>query len=194
MSTRQTEYPADAQFVNRWSPRSLTGEAIDDKTLYTLFEAARWAPSAFNVQPWRFSFAKQGTDSFATYLDFLVEFNQSWARNASALVVVISKTTTITSQAEVDFPSHSFDTGAAWASLALQAELLGWATHGMTGIDKEKIKRVLKLPENYVVEAVIAVGKQGDKEALPEGLQAKEAPSERRALNDTVFEGVGFKE
>ncbi|MGJ8523470.1 malonic semialdehyde reductase RutE [Carnimonas sp. R-84981] len=194
MSERHPQYPADALFVNRWSPRSLTGEAIDDQTLFTLFEAARWAPSAFNVQPWRFSYAKKGSESFNTYLDFLIEFNQSWAKNASALIVVLAKKTTITSQAEVEFPSYAFDTGAAWASLALQAEKLGWVTHGMTGIDKEKIAATLKVPETYSVEAVIAVGKRGDKAELPEGLQAKEAPSDRRPIEETIFEGVGFKE
>ncbi|WP_025733973.1 nitroreductase family protein [Carnimonas nigrificans] len=194
MSERQPQYPADALFVNRWSPRSLTGEAIDDQTLLTLFEAARWAPSAFNVQPWRFSYSKNDSESFSTYLDFLVEFNQSWAKNASALIVVLAKKITMTSQAEVEFPSYAFDTGAAWASLAFQAEKLGWVTHGMTGINKEKIAATLKVPETYSVEAMIAVGKQGDKAALPEGLQAKEAPSDRRPVEETIFEGIGFKE
>ncbi|MGJ8513798.1 nitroreductase family protein [Carnimonas bestiolae] len=194
MSERHPQYPADALFVNRWSPRSLTGEAIDDQTLFTLFEAARWAPSAFNVQPWRFSYAKKGSESFNTYLDFLIEFNQSWAKNASALIVVLAKKITITSQAEVEFPSYAFDTGAAWASLALQAKKLGWVTHGMTGINKEKIAATLKVPETYSVEAVIAVGKRGDKAELPEGLQAKEAPSDRRPIEETIFEGIGFKE
>ncbi|WP_027348946.1 nitroreductase family protein [Halotalea alkalilenta] len=190
---RSAQYPVAAQFVERWSPRSLTGEAIDDQTLFSLFEAARWAPSAYNVQPWRFSYAKHGSGSWDAYLEFLNDFNRSWAKNASALVVVLSKTTSLSAEQEVENPSHSFDTGAAWASLALQAHLSGWVTHGMTGIHKEKIREVLELPENYTVEAVIAIGKRGDKSALPEGLQAKESPNERRPLEETVFEGLGFK-
>ncbi|MGJ8526182.1 malonic semialdehyde reductase RutE [Halomonadaceae bacterium LMG 33818] len=191
---RITEYPADKQFIDRWSPRAFADESIDDQTLFTLFEAARWAPSAYNVQPWRFTYAKKGSGSWDTYLEFLNDFNRSWASKASALIVVLSKTVTVTEQAEVENPSHSFDAGAAWGGLALQAELLGWSVHGMTGIVKERIHEALALPDNIEVQAMIAVGKRGDKSSLPEGLQAKEAPSDRRPLKETVFEGLSFKE
>jgi nitroreductase len=181
----------DALFINRWSPRAFTGETIDDATLFSFFEAARWAPSAYNSQPWRFLYAKNGAEHWPIFLDLLSEFNRSWAHNASALVVTLSKTTLIPPGKTEAIPatSHAFDTGAAWANFALQATLAGWHVHAIGGYDKDKARSVLNIPEGYALEAVIAVGKRGDKAQLPSGLQQREQPSPRLPLTELVAEG-----
>ncbi|CAI0728043.1 nitroreductase family protein [Serratia ficaria] len=189
---RIPDYPIDAQFIERWSPRALANDPLDDETLLSFFEAARWSPSAYNIQPWRFAYSKHGSDSWEDYLEFLIEFNRSWAQHASALVVIISKTTSVNGEQEVGNPSHSFDTGAAWANLAQQAHLKGWLTHCMGGVHHDKIKAALKLPDNYVVHGMVAIGKPGDKSRLPDFLQDKEIPSGRLQLEKTVIEGLNF--
>src|SRR5271154_6264441 len=188
---RQADHPVSPMFLGRWSPRAFTGEPIPLAMLLTIFEAARWAPSASNSQPWRFVYARRDTPPWESFLKFLIPYNQSWAHAASALVVVLSKAT-FTSPGKTE-PSTSwtasFDTGAAWASLAFQAYKLGWAAHGMGGFDHEAARRVIKAPEEYRREAVFGIGKRGDPVSLPERLQANEKPNARRPLTETVFEG-----
>jgi len=125
-------------------------------------------------------------------LGLLNDFNRSWAESASALVIVLSKTTFAApgTTEEKPSPTHSFDAGTAWGYLALQASLSGWHAHGMAGFDKEKTRRELAIPENFAIEAAIAIGKIGDKATLPAGLQAKEAPSPRLPLSALVSEGT----
>ena len=189
---RIADNPIEQHFLERWSPRAYTGEAIPEATLKSLLEAARWAPSCYNAQPWRFIYARRDTPHWEKFLGFLNEFNQSWAKNASAIVIVISKSTSLPAGAteEVPWPTHSFDTGAAWAYFALQATTLGWPAHGMAGIHKDKIRAELGLPENFVVEAAVAVGKQGDKSLLSDTLQQREAPSPRKPVSEWASEGV----
>lgn len=193
MSTnpRVADYPIDPQFTERWSPRAFTGESIPQETLLSFFEAARWAPSAYNSQPWRFLYARRDTPNWARYLSLLVEFNQSWAQNASALVIVISKTTFTAPGATEESPAlwHTFDTGSAWGHLALQASLSGWHTHGMAGFDKERTRHELNIPEGYEIHAAVAIGKLGDKSTLPEYLQGREVPSPRRPVAELAAEG-----
>jgi nitroreductase len=187
---RIAEYPIDPLFLDRWSPRAFTGEAMTTDTLMRLFEAARWAPSASNLQPWRFAYGLAGTAGFARIFDALVPFNQGWAGAASALVVVVSARHSIAPGHTEAKPNrwHSFDTGAAWASLALQAHLLGWQTHGMAGFDAERLRQALGLDEAFAIEAVVAIGKRGDAAGLPEALRAREHPSQRRPLADLVHD------
>jgi len=189
--TRQTDYPIDPLFLNRWSPRAFTGEAIDDATLFSFFEAARWAPSAFNSQPWRFIYAKNGSDQWPTFLDLLFEFNRSWAGSASALILVLSRTTFTPPGKDqpIAMPSHAFDTGAACSLLMLQASLSGWATHGIGGFNKEQARSQLNIPTHYTVEAAIAIGRRADKSILPIGLQDKEIPSSRSPISEFVADG-----
>lgn len=191
-NSRQAEYGADQLFTERWSPRSFSDEKIGDAELMRMFEAARWAPSAFNSQPWRFIYARRGDVAWDRFLGCLVERNQVWARHASALVLVVSRTTLLPpgQSAEVPSPSHSFDTGAAWAAFALQGTLTGWSTHAMGGLDKEQARAAAEVPEDYCVEAMVAVGKRGDKTALPEPLQALEAPSSRKPVDQIAMSGV----
>ncbi len=188
---RQSDYPIDKLFLDRWSPRAFTGEEITEAELMTLFEAARWAPSSYNSQPWRFIYGRKGTPHFDKLLDLLVPFNQSWAKTASALVILVSNSMMQPPGRDTPVPSHShsMDAGAAWASLALQGTLSGWYTHGMVGLDLERAFTELGLPEGYRVEHAIAIGKMGDKSVLPEGLAAREVPSDRIPLSQIVMEG-----
>jgi nitroreductase len=188
---RQADYPIDPQFINRWSPRAYTGAEISEETVRTFLEAARWAPSSGNAQPWRFVYARRGTPAWDSLLGLLNEFNRVWAERASVLIVILSRTVMVRpgSTEVVPSPSHSFDTGAAWAYLALQASLSGWHAHGMGGFDKDRARVELGVPADYAVEAMAAIGKLGDKSILPESLQARELPSPREALSALVFEG-----
>jgi nitroreductase len=153
----------------------------------SLFEAARWAPSSYNNQPWRFLYAKRGTPDWPLFLNLLVPFNQTWAGDASVLVVVIS--TTQFDHNKKPSITHSFDAGAAWASLALQAWLKGYAAHGMQGFDYDKARADLAVPAEFAVEAMIAIGKQGPKEKLPADMQPNETPNSRRPLSETIAAG-----
>ncbi|MBS0345350.1 MAG: nitroreductase family protein [Proteobacteria bacterium] len=188
---RQTDYPIDPLFTQRWSPRAFTGEQIPEESLLALLEAARWAPSAYNAQPWRFIYARRDTPSWQPVFDNLVEFNRGWVHKAAALVVVLSHKQYTAPGASESQPNawHSFDTGAAWASLAFQATLSGWHAHGLGGFDADGLRASLGIPDDYAVEAVIAVGKLGDKASLPEALQERETPNTRRPLAELVADG-----
>lgn len=191
-NNRSAEHDIDPLFLERWSPRAFTDEIISEAELKALFEAARWAPSSYNSQPWRFIYARRGTAHWQTLLGLLNEFNQSWAKNAAALVVIVSKETMALPGKTEEVPSysHSFDAGAAWANLALQAVRLGWQAHGMVGFDRGRALSELKVPTGYRVEAAVAIGKPGDKAQLPEALQARETPSQRNPISATAFEGA----
>jgi nitroreductase len=162
------------------------------ETLATILEAARWAPSGYNFQPWRFVYARKGTAHWERLLGMLNPFNQSWAKSASALIIVLSKTSEIPPGKDAESPNrtHSFDAGAAWGYMALQASLMGWQAHGMGGIEHDKIRTELQVPSGYHIEAGVAIGRQGDKSTLPEAMQARETPSGRRSLAEISAEGV----
>ncbi len=188
---RSTDHPIDKAFIERWSPRAFSGVAVTQAQLLTLLEAARWAPSAYNSQPWRFVYGLKGTPAFETLLGLLNEFNRGWAKTAGALVFVISKSTFAAPGSTEEKPSYSasFDTGAAWGALAHQATLLGLHTHGMVGIEFGAIPAALGIPDGYRIEAAIAIGSIGDKASLPEPLQQRETPSPRKPLSEIAFEG-----
>lgn len=188
---RKAEHNVDPLFLERWSPRAFTGEAMPNSDLMTLFEAASWAPSAFNGQPWRFVYAHRDTEHWTRLFEILVPFNQMWVKNASALVFVISdRFRRVEGQPPAPAHSHSFDTGAAWACLALQAVRMGWATHGMVGLDMARAYEMLGIPEaDYRVEAAVAIGRQADASVLDEVLRAREVPSSRSPVSTFAFEG-----
>jgi len=184
---RTAEYPVDELFLDRWSPRAMTGEAIAREDLMSLFEAARWAPSSYNAQPWRILYATQDSKHWPTFFSLMVEFNQSWAKDAGALVVFISRTHfEMNGEPSV---THSFDTGAAWENLALQGWLKGLVVHGMQGFDYERARTELNIPDGFQVEAMAAIGIPADPATLSEDLKAKETPSDRRKLTKTICEG-----
>jgi nitroreductase len=188
---RTADHEIDPIFLERWSPRAFTSDTISDADLLTIFEAARWAPSSYNSQPWRFLYARRDTPAFETFLKLLIEFNQGWAKSASALVFVVSKKTFLPpgKDTPIESYSHSFDAGAAWGFLALQAHRLGWASHGMTGFDHALAPVTLNVPADHRVEMALAIGRKGDKSLLPEAAQAREAPSGRNPMSQMIIEG-----
>ncbi len=187
MENRKVNYPINPIIKNRWSPRSMTGEEMSDEELMPLFEAARFAPSSYNGQPWKFLYAKKNTSSWDTFFDLMIDFNKSWTKNAAALVVVVSRT--LFEHNNKPERTHSFDTGAAWMSLALEGTSRGYVVHGMEGFDYDKAKKVLHIPDDYNVEAMIAIGKLAPKEKLPKELQEREIPSPRKPLSEIISEG-----
>ena len=184
---RTGAFGVNERFVNRWSPRAMSGEEIDETTLLSLFEASRWAPSANNNQPWRFIYARRNTPSWEVFYNLLAEGNQIWAKNAAVLIVVISKTTFDSGKPA---RTHTYDAGAAWISLALQGSLKNLVVHGMQGFDYNKAKDVLRVPDDYAVEAMIAIGKPGKTEDLPASLQEREFPSSRKNIAEIAMEGT----
>lgn len=171
----------------RWSPRSMTGEALTDEEVTALFEAARLAPSAYNAQPWRFVYAKKGDAHWPDFFDLLVDFNKGWCKNAFMLVIFVSRKTF--EHNNKPSATHSFDCGAAWMSMALEGARRNIVVHGMSGFDFDRAAKMLDLAENYQVEAMAAIGRRGAKELLPNELQEKETPSGRRPLSEIVFAG-----
>ena len=169
----------------------MTGEAFSRDTLMGLLEAARWAPSSFNSQPWRFVYAHRDTPAWQPLFDTLNEINRSWAHRASALVLVVSKTRWVApGQAEESaLGSASLDAGAAWFSIAMQAHLAGLCAHAIGGFDRDLARRTLGIPEDCKVEVMVALGKQGPKEQLSDALQARESPNARKPLAELAFEG-----
>ena len=188
---RTAGHPIDPMFLERWSPRAFTGETLDKADLLTMLEAARWAPSSYNSQPWRFAYALRDTPHWDRLLDLLVPFNRSWAGGASALVILISNSLMRPPGSDKDVPSptHSFDTGTASGYFALQANKMGWHVHGMIGFDRERAFADLNVPVGYRVEAAYTVGRLGDPAGLPENLRDRERPNSRTPLAELAFEG-----
>ncbi len=184
---RRVGHAVDQLFPDRWSPRAMSGEPIAEEELMTLFEAARWAPSSNNNQPWRILYARRDSAHWRLFLDLLVDANRIWAQQAAALLVLVSKTTfDHNGKASI---THSFDTGAAWQNLALQGFMKGLVVHGMQGFSYPRAKTELNIPDEFQVEAMVAIGRPGRTDALPENLRQREFPSERKALSDIVCEG-----
>lgn len=186
MTQRHTTHPIQPQFTARWSPRAFTDKAVSETEVLSLIEAARWAPSASNLQPWRFVYALKGTPEFDAILSTLVAFNQGWAQHAAALIYLVSLTT-LDGERPMDW--HSFDAGAAWMSLALEAHAKGLAAHAMAGFDPEAAATVLGTPDTVKVEAAIAVGHTGSPDSLPDVLKEREGPSDRHPLGHIAFKG-----
>lgn len=176
----------DAQFPARWSPRAMAGERLEPSELRILFEAARWAPSSYNAQPWRFVYAERDAPGWPRLFDALIESNQGWAKNAGVLIAVLSRRRF--AHNDQPAPTHSFDAGAAWMSLALQASKLRLVAHAMQGFDAPAARRALALPELYAIDAMVAVGRPSTVGSLPERLQAREVPSSRKPLAEIAQE------
>ena len=188
---RRPDHPVSQHFVDRWSPRAFTGEEIPEATLMRIFEAARWAPSASNLQPWIFLYARRGSADFDKFHGLLAEGNRPWTKNAAAIVFLVSrKTRTNADGTHAPSRSHSLDAGAAWAYLALEASAVGWPAHGMIGVDFDHARDELHVPDDCHIEMAIAIGKRGDKASLPERYQANEQPNARKPLGEIVIAGA----
>lgn len=182
---RKPEYPIHPLILNRWSPRAMTGELIEDSELFPLFEAARWAPSSYNAQPWRILYVKRETPFWERLFDLLVDANKEWCAKAAVLGLFFSRTTF--EKNNKPSRTHSFDTGAAWENLCLEGTSRGLVVHGMEGFDYEKAR--LLIPNDHEVNAMFAVGKKAAKSSLSPKLEERESPSSRKKIAEFVFEG-----
>ena len=175
--------------VERWSPRSFDSSEIPQEDLDVIFEAAGWAPSSYNIQPWRFLYSKRGDENWERFLSLLIEFNQSWAKNASVLIFVVSDTLSRQGDKPKSNRPHSFDAGAAWQNMALQATAMGYHAHGMIGLDIDRAQQELGVPQDHKIEAAVAIGRQDAKEKLPDALQEREEPSGRNPVSQFAMPG-----
>ncbi len=175
--------------VDRWSPRSFDESAIPDEDLAVIFEAAGLAASAYNYQPWRFLYAKRGDANWDRFLSILIPFNASWVKDASVLIYIVSDTQMGEGENAKPAHAHSFDAGAAWANMALQATALGYHAHGMVGLDFDAARTELQVPDRFRIEAAVAIGKKDVPERLPEGLREREVPSTRKPVSEVAFAG-----
>ncbi len=166
----------------------MSGEALSEAELLTLFEAARWAPSTYNEQEWRFLYARRETPQWGSFFSLLAEANQQWCKEAAVLVVVLASK--VFGRNGKPNPVHLYDAGAAWENLALQATAMGLVAHGMSGFDYERARRELRVPESYAVAAMFAVGRPGDPDKLPADYQKMEQPSQRRPVSESICEGA----
>jgi nitroreductase len=172
-------------FHQRWSPRSFADRAVSSSDLAKVFEAARWTPSSSNIQPWRFIVGLRGTDTNIKIVSALMGFNQSWAGAAPVLILGVAHTASPRGKNAYAL----FDLGAATYAITLQAASLGLSTHQMAGFDQAIARKALEIPEDYVIGSVVALGYQGEPEALAnEELVKRElAPRDRKPLKELVF-------
>jgi nitroreductase len=185
---RKADYLIEKLFIRRWSPRAMTGETLSDQELFTLFEAARWAPSTYNEQEWRFLYARRDTPAWQAHFDLLMDANKAWCKNAAVLVVVLARKT-FTRNGKPN-PVHLFDAGSAWENLALQATAMGLVSHGMAGFDFDKARTALRVPEEFAVAAMFALGRPGDPDQLSDELREAEKVTGRRPVGESICEGA----
>ena len=175
---RIPDWDIDSMFTDRWSPRAFSSDPLSDREVQTLFEAARWAPSCYNEQPWRFVYATEPEER-AKLVSCLVAKNQLWAGRAPLLMFILARRNFQKTGKE---NRHApYDAGAAWMALALQARKLGLYAHAMAGFSQEKAYEVLGASrEEYLVMAAIAVGRKTEDSGLPDDLRAMENPNSRK--------------
>jgi nitroreductase len=185
---RNTTLPKlEKLFIDRRSPRAFLPDKVSHEDLMTLFEAARWSPSCFNEQPWHFLYAVSDAD-LARFRSVLNEKNRVWASNAPVLIIAFSRARFQRNQKPNRWAD--FDTGSAWMALTLQANQLELHCHAMGGFDQDRAYEVTHVDrDQYNAICVIAVGRRGDADMLPEDLREREAPSDRKPLDDMITEG-----
>ncbi len=187
--TAPTDRPILDLLARRWSPRAFSDRPVDPATLATLFEAARWAPSSYNEQPWRFIVATM--DDPAAYqrvLGCLAPFNQEWARTAPVLVITVAALRFAKNGKDNAHARH--DIGLAMMALTIQAQAMEIYVHQMAGFDPVKTRADLGIPDDFEPVSAAAIGYQGDPAVLNAKMREQEiAPRERRALDQSVFSG-----
>ncbi len=184
-NTRTPDYEIHPLFLERWSPRAFSQEDVAEEVWLSILEAARWAPSSSNLQPWRFLIARTPEDR-AKFHAFIAPSNREWCDQAPLLVLLLSYTLSPNGQPS---GSHAMDTGTAWGYMALEATNQGLITHAMAGFNQQQARVDLHIPDDYAIHAVIAVGYQGDKATLSEKFQERELPSSRRPITESLYEG-----
>jgi len=184
-----SDFPVHDLIRDRWSPRAFSDRAVPRDVLQSLFEAARWAPSCYNEQPWAYLVATHDDkESFAKLLSVLVEFNANWAKSAPVLAIAVAEL----AFAKNNTPNRNaqYDTGAASALLSLEATAHGLAVHQMAGFDAEKARQVFGIPAGWEAIAALAIGYPGDPDSLPQPLREREvAPRTRKPLSEFVMAG-----
>src|SRR5437016_8791112 len=184
----QTDYPIEEILRRRWSPRAFSDRIVESETVQSLFEAARWAPSSFNEQPWSFIVAtKQNLEEHVRLLSCLVEKNQQWARLAPVLMVSVAK---LKFEKTGKPNRHAFhDVGLAMGNLLVEATALGLFVHQMAGFSVEKVRETYGVPPDFEPVAAIAVGYPADPEVLSEAFREQEIrPRKRKPISSFVFE------
>jgi nitroreductase len=180
----ESEYPILELIANRWSPRAISNQPVEEQKFKSLFEAARWAPSAFNKQPWSFYAGKQGDEIYQKIFGCLFPFNQTWVAAAPILVLCVADT--LDPKGEMN-RSYAYDCGQAVANLSIQATSEGLFVHQMAGMDYKKLAEIFELPEFILPVIAFAIGYHGDIEQLPEGMQKTElTPRTRKKLEEFV--------
>ncbi|KRQ86388.1 malonic semialdehyde reductase RutE [Caloramator mitchellensis] len=180
---RRFEFDIMPEIKERWSPRSFSNEKISLDDVKALIEAARYAPSCYNEQPWRFIVAYNYKE-LELVRSILVEQNRIWADNAPVLLVILSKKFFENGK---ENPWHMFDAGTAWGYLSLEAQRRGLITHAMGGFKRKEAMDRLNISDDYEIAVVVAIGKMGDKEKLPEELKKRENPGERKDVKDLIY-------
>lgn len=182
---REPDHEIHPQFLSRWSPRSFSTQEVPEDILMSLFEAARWAPSGSNLQPWRYIVARTPEER-AAFHTFINAGNLEWCHKAPVLALLISHTRTPSGNFN---RSHTFDAGTSWGYLALEGDNQGLITHAMGGFDPVLARTTLEIPDDYELQAVIAIGYRGSKDALPEKFHDREFPNSRRPAQESLFSG-----
>jgi nitroreductase len=187
-NNRVPDAAVNPMFLERWSPRAFDPTPLPEEDIATLFEAARWAPSCFNEQPWMFVYGTSEEER-NTFLQILMEGNRVWAKNAPILAVLFARRTFARKNRPNRWAQH--DCGAAWVSLAFQARMLGLYAHGMGGFSQENAYELLNVPEEeYEAMCAIAMGAYGDREALPPEVKEMEQPNTRKPLAEVAVKGT----
>jgi nitroreductase len=178
-------------FHTRWSPRSFSDREVSSADLRKVFEAARWAPSSNNEQPWRFIVGRRDSDTFQKIASSLMSFNQAWAPKAPILILGIAKKHFSHNNSPNNFAL--FDLGAATSFVTLQAAALGLHTHQMAGFDQDAVRKALQIPDDYAIGSVIALGYQGEPSALPSGklLDSEISARTRKPLSEIALSAWG---
>ena len=181
---RTPDYPVHPLILNRWSPRSYAADIpVSDEVIHTVLEAARWAPSGGNQQPWRFYVARTPAEHEA-FQSFIRPRNRLWTSKAPVLLLIGSVTKRASGE---PLNSHAFDAGAAWATLAFQAKLLGLSTRAVGGFDQDAARSVLQVPEDIALHAVIALGYRAGLDTLDHEFHEQEKPNGRRPLDESIL-------
>ncbi len=175
----------------RWSPRAFADQTVSPADLTRVFEAARWAPSSNNEQPWNYLLGLRGSATHDKIVSALMGFNQAWAPNAPLLILGLARTRFARNGNPNSYAMY--DLGAATAFLVLQATAMGLATHQMAGFDHDAARKALEIPEEYALGSVLALGYQGDPATLPNQklIEIETAQRTRKPLNEIVFSAWG---
>lgn len=183
LATRQPKHEVSPLFINRWSTRAFEPYEITEEEINTILEAASYAPSANNFQPWRFFVATTEAQK-ALFEQFIMPRNAVWSQKASAYILLAGDTSLPEGKTN---NNQAFDSGAAWASIAFQAKMMGLSTRAMGGYDREKAKQLLAMPENFVPHVVIAIGKPGTIDLLDESFHKVNGPTPRKSLDELII-------